>query len=110
MRAIQEIRIRLSNGDLFQCHIEAIGAQFGSSWQLIQADGTRFDPSRTPPVITASLAFEALLTAISGVAGVRKTRVFRIDNPCNAELVSGAQQQAEVAKQGLSARVLVNGK
>jgi len=102
--------MRLGNCDLVDCYIEAESAHFASNWQLIQVDGTRFNPSKTPPVITAGLAFEALLTAVAGVAGVRKTDVQTIDNPCNDELVSRSQQQAEIRKQGLAATVLVNGK
>lgn len=110
MTPMQEIQVRLDNGDLVDCYIESESTHFSSNWRLIQADGTRFNPSKTPPVITARLAFESLLSAVNGVAEARKTAVKTIDNPCNDELVSRAQQQAEVIKQGLAATVLVNGR
>ncbi len=109
MTPIQEIQMKLGNGDLVDCNIEGESTHFAGNWQLIQADGMRFNLSKTGPFITACLAFEALLTAVASIAGARNTDVRAIDNPSNVELVSRSQQQDQVAKHGLVATVLVNG-
>lgn len=109
MTPIQEVQIRLANGDLADCYVEATSVHFASTYQLIQADGNRFTPGRTPPMITAGLAFESLLSAVAGIASARQTQVTTVENPCNDELVTRAQQEATVAKLGLGATVLVNG-
>lgn len=110
MTPIQEFRITFENGDIGDARITDLRPQFSSEIALHTADGNIFPAAKSsPPVLTAQLAFDALVSSAMDLAKSRGTEIASLDNPNNCELIDRESQRQIARKYVLTAPILVNG-
>jgi len=123
MNPIQEVVVLTDKGARLTLHIVGnfspeIDSQSGDR-QTFRAEYLLFDQAGTTPhhhwlaridgiFNTALLAFETLIVHVKKYCTTTGQKVVGIDNPCNCEFVSKADQQRVAATNGLEAEVTVN--
>jgi len=106
---IQDIRLSFDNGDACDLTIASHGDGYSVSMDYRPKRSAAFDPHSGPIMNNAKEAFDFVLKIVLGIANLCGGKISAVDNPCNAELLSAADQQAVLESHGVSAPIAVNG-
>jgi hypothetical protein len=109
MISIQEIAVRMHNGDRALLQLLQVNGSFRADMDYRPTSGPSFDAFEGPVMSNAAGAFDFVMGVVERMAQVRSTSIDVIDNPCNTEFLEADVQKAILARRSVTASIFVNG-